>query len=211
MNLFDGSKFNKTYFEDGINNGISCYENYRWIPERSYLEASAFIKYAELKSKSRVIDIGCAKGFLVKALRSLGILADGCDVSAYALRFSPAGCWHCSMKKAWEIRENMYTNALLKDVLEHCTYEELPVLLECIHKISEQFTCVVPIGSNGEYNIKEYHKDITHIIIEDVNWWRNTFDHNEWEIKKEDSHIKGLKDNWEHFKDGNHVFHMVRK
>ena len=211
MNLFNGKRFDETYYENGVSSGISCYENYRWIPERSFLEAAAFIRYVEIGSESKIIDVGCAKGFLVKALRMLGIIADGCDISEYAIDFAPFGCWNCSSKEAWEKRKDWYTNALLKDTLEHCTYEELPILLECILKIAEYFTCIVPLGNDGNYNIKEYHKDISHIIIEDETWWRNTFEHNGWEIIKEDYRVVGLKDNWSHVNNGNYIFHMKRK
>ena len=39
-----------------------------------------------LKKGDRVLDIGCAKGFLVKDLLSIGIEAYGIDVSEYALK-----------------------------------------------------------------------------------------------------------------------------
>ena len=46
----------------------------------------AIIKRYKLKKGDRVLDIGCAKGFLVKDLIDLGIDAYGIDVSEYALK-----------------------------------------------------------------------------------------------------------------------------
>ena len=39
---------------------------------------------AEIKPR-RVLDVGCAKGFLVEALRDRGVEAFGIDVSEYAI------------------------------------------------------------------------------------------------------------------------------
>ena len=71
------------------------------MPERSYKEAGAFIKELGLDKESYFLEIGCSKGFLVKALRTLGIKGDGCDISSYALSFAPEGCWNCSTEQSW--------------------------------------------------------------------------------------------------------------
>ncbi|MEW6553633.1 MAG: class I SAM-dependent methyltransferase [Actinomycetota bacterium] len=44
----------------------------------------------ELFSPTKVLDVGCAKGFLVGALRSHGMEAWGIDISDYAVRTAPA-------------------------------------------------------------------------------------------------------------------------
>lgn len=41
---------------------------------------------------SSVLDVGCAKGYLVRDLRMLCVLAWGLDVSEYALRFAGPSC-----------------------------------------------------------------------------------------------------------------------
>jgi cyclopropane fatty-acyl-phospholipid synthase-like methyltransferase len=47
--------------------------------------AKDIVDHFELNAGSRVLDVGCAKGFLVKDLLSLGIDAYGVDISRYAL------------------------------------------------------------------------------------------------------------------------------
>ena len=39
------TKFNKDYYTDGIANGLSCYENYTWIPELTYPIDHAFFNF----------------------------------------------------------------------------------------------------------------------------------------------------------------------
>ena len=53
----------------------------RWKPV-----AKDIIDHFKLNKGDRVLDIGCAKGFLVKDLLDLGIDAYGVDVSEYALQ-----------------------------------------------------------------------------------------------------------------------------
>lgn len=55
---------------------------------------------------SKVLDIGCAMGFLVKALKDLGVEAWGVDVSRYAIDNAPA-----------DIHPNLYQIDLTKDKL----------------------------------------------------------------------------------------------
>jgi len=47
--------------------------------------ANDIINYFDLKPGDRVLDVGCAKGFLVKDLLALGIDAYGLDISSYAV------------------------------------------------------------------------------------------------------------------------------
>ena len=61
--------FDEKYFEDGVRSRVSAYENYRWMPERSIREASSIINNIPFNT---VLDYGCAKGFMVYALRLLG-------------------------------------------------------------------------------------------------------------------------------------------
>lgn len=190
------NSFNKEYFENGIATKKSCYENYHWMPLRSFKEAIAFIEYSEITEESKVLDVGCAKGFLVRAMRGLNINAEGCDISEYALCFCGDKAWNANNENEWITRTDNYTHAVLKDVLEHCKVDELPELLKKIHNVAHKFTCVVPIGDNGKYLIDEYHKDPSHYIAESVEWWINTFFNNGWCLLKGCSHLLGIKDNW---------------
>ena len=79
------NEFDENYYENGVITGKSCYVNYRWMPELTIKMAHSIIKYLNLNSNVKVLDYGCAKGFLVRALRLLDIDAYGCDISEYAI------------------------------------------------------------------------------------------------------------------------------
>jgi ubiquinone/menaquinone biosynthesis C-methylase UbiE len=74
-------EYGEMYFDGPREYGYGGYGyDGRWQPV-----AQDIIDHFELKPGDRVLDIGCAKGFLVKDLLALGIDAYGLDVSKYAL------------------------------------------------------------------------------------------------------------------------------
>ena len=83
-------KYGKEYFDGSREYGYGGYKyDGRWIPV-----AKDMIKHFNLKEKSKVLDIGCGKGFLVKDLVDLGIDAYGLDISEYAINNSPIDIKH---------------------------------------------------------------------------------------------------------------------
>ncbi|PIR26677.1 MAG: methyltransferase [Deltaproteobacteria bacterium CG_4_10_14_0_2_um_filter_43_8] len=74
-------EYGEMYFDGPREYGYGGYHyDGRWQPV-----AKDIINHFGLKPGDRVLDIGCAKGFLVKDLCALGIDAYGLDISSYAL------------------------------------------------------------------------------------------------------------------------------
>jgi hypothetical protein len=209
MKEIDSSFFDKDYFENGIGSGKSWLVNYHWMPRRTFKEAFGFIDYLGLDESSCVLDFGCAKGFLVRALRILEIISYGCDISDYALSFAPKGCWNSSDPAQWINRQ--YTHVIAKDVFEHIPSDELKETLIKLSLISPIIMCIMPMGDKGVYRIREYEADASHIIAEDEKWWIKKFDESGWKVKKSTPHVPGIKDNWAYVKNGNHVFVIEHK
>ena len=208
---FPSDFYDEDYYERGPQSGKGWLQNYRWIPRRTFREAFAFIDYLNLDDNSHILDFGCAKGFIVKALRLLDISADGCDISEYALRFAPEGSWNCSTQKSWNDHKDQYTHTIIKDVLEHLTEHQLYDTLNRISIVSPMIMVVIPMGDNGIYRIPEYHTEVSHLIKENEGWWRYKFYSAGWRVVKDTPHVNGLKDNWMHVPDGNHVFVLEKK
>jgi cyclopropane fatty-acyl-phospholipid synthase-like methyltransferase len=211
---FDGDFYDADYYERGKDSGKGWLENYKWMPRRTFKEAFAYIDSLGLNESSYVLDVGCAKGFIVRALNELEIKSDGCDISEYALSFTGDNCWNCSNPKSWDDHINFgYTHAIAKDVFEHLTKEQLPEVLSNIGKVTKNIMCIIPMGDNGIYRIPEYHMEISHLIIENEGWWINQFYSNGWILKSFSHHINGLKDNWKDCAggNGNCVFILEKK
>jgi 2-polyprenyl-3-methyl-5-hydroxy-6-metoxy-1,4-benzoquinol methylase len=86
--------YDSVYFNSG--GAIGGYDNYRWnsyLNEDSSVLANKFVQKAltlsvDLSGK-KVLVVGCAYGFLVQYLISLGVDAYGMDISSYAVSQSP--------------------------------------------------------------------------------------------------------------------------
>jgi SAM-dependent methyltransferase len=77
-------KFGKDFFDGSRNHGYGgfCYSSHFWSPV-----IPAFQKHWNLRSEDSVLDIGCAKGFMLYDLKQLipGIKVHGVDISEYAI------------------------------------------------------------------------------------------------------------------------------
>lgn len=77
----ESKKFGKLYFDGPRDYGYGGYHyDGRWKPV-----ATDIIKHFGLSQGARVLDVGCAKGYLVRELVNQGIDAFGVDISPYAV------------------------------------------------------------------------------------------------------------------------------
>ena len=212
-------KYNKDYYENGLAKGLSCYENYRWIPELTYPMAHAICSSLKIKKNDKVLEYGCAHGFLVKALNDFKIDAYGVDISSYALSKVDIGI----KKKTSLLKDNNIKNSLKKmkikfkfdhiiskDVFEHIEPKDLKKILREMSTLTRELFVVVPLGDIGKYRIASYAEDKTHIIAESENWWKKLFIENKFKIKSFSYNIEGIKDKWYNVNTkGNGFFKLV--
>lgn len=186
--------FDEKYFEDGVRNRVSAYENYRWMPERTIREASSIINNIKFDN---VLDYGCAKGFMVYAMRLLGKDAYGVDVSEYAVTHG-----HPKVKDYLSVIENAeeikggWDLIIAKDVLEHIPKDVIPEVLKAFRARCKQIFIAVPLGDGQRYRIREYEMDVTHIVREPEEWWLTTIVEAGFKIKYFDYQFHHLKENW---------------
>jgi len=181
--------FDKDYYENGIKKGLSGYENYHYIPTRSYSEAIELVNRFNFNS---VIDYGAAKGFLVHALRQLGKEAYGEDISDYAIKNSLPDI-QAYMSKPGNRQVDFMVG---KDVLEHVHEDEMLFLLEFLYTKAEQFLFVIPLGEDGMYRIREYEVDKSHYTKRDEDWWIDIFKLAGFKIKSFDYNMGRIKEKW---------------
>lgn len=189
MNIFD-----EKYYEDGINNHISGYENYRWMPERTIREATSIIEKVNFET---VLDFGCAKGFMVYAMRLLGKEAYGVDISEYAVNagMSEVKDYLSIINSVDDIKGN-YDLIMAKDVLEHVPYDVLPSILKAFRIRCRNILVAVPLGDNKKFRIRQYEMDITHVIREPEEFWLKALGEAGFKIKFFDYQMGHLKGNW---------------
>jgi len=189
MNLFD-----EKYYEDGIANHISGYENYHWMPERTIREATSIIEKIDFNT---VLDFGCAKGFMVYAMSLLGKDAFGVDISEYAISAAMPQIKHKLnlINSADDINQH-YDLLMAKDVLEHVPYDILPGMLKTFREKTDKILVAVPLGEDKKFRIRQYEMDITHIIREPEEFWLKALGDAGFKIKFFDYQMGHLKGNW---------------
>jgi len=189
-----GIKFDADYYERGLETGRSCYQNYRWMPELTIPLAMTIIDYLGIKRNSRILDFGCAKGYLVKALRLLYRDAHGVDTSKYAIENAdPDVKDYCGTV---DIPPLEYDYIIAKDVFEHIEITRLKKELEWLYNRSSKMFAIVPLGENKRYYSEKNNLDKSHIICEDSAWWTSFFAANKWYVKDFRYRIDGIKDSY---------------
>jgi hypothetical protein len=188
-NIMTTNKFDKDYYEDGVRKKLSGYENYKWMPERSIPEAIDIKNNFNFKT---CVDYGCAKGFLVSALRLLGIEAYGEDISEYAIN----NCKEDVKDYISLPNNNKYDLLICKDVLEHITENDLPEVLNFLYKKADQFFFVIPLGDNNKFRIREYEIDVTHVTKKDEEWWIKLFNKHNFKVSSFDYSFGSVKQKW---------------
>jgi cyclopropane fatty-acyl-phospholipid synthase-like methyltransferase len=213
----EAKKYNKDYFEDGEALGVSCYKDYRWLPELTLPMAKNIIDVLKITSSDHVLDYGCAKGYFVRALRELNIYYSfGLDISEYAIKNcdesvkNVVGLLH-EGQTILEKAGRGFDWIICKDVLEHVSYEKINETLLQFSEVTKKCFIVVPLGKNGQYVVPEYEKDVTHVIREDLEWWKNRIQQAGFDVTYAEYSFPGVKENWSEYKQGNGFFVASRK
>ena len=194
--------FNKSYYESGPQSGKSLYQNYRWIPELTIPLAHHVVRFLDIQPGDTVMDFGCAKGYLVYALKLLGVQAHGVDISKYAISQSPKEI--NGSVKAIEPYSNdfIYSDYLLaKDILEHIPYDSLDRQMEILRERCKHIFAIIPLGKNGKYIIPAYEMDQSHYICEDIDWWKDKFKRAGFNDCSFSTDLGAFKQNWQEVND----------
>jgi 2-polyprenyl-3-methyl-5-hydroxy-6-metoxy-1,4-benzoquinol methylase len=200
--------YEEDYYEHGLETGLSNYQNYRWIPELTIPMAMTIVDFLSITPDETILDYGCAKGYLVKALRWLNRDAYGYDISSYAIRNSDEEIkkylsGNCSML------ERYFDYIICKDVLEHIPEDELKRLLMTFK--GKVLFSVIPLGEEGEYIAPPNGKDKSHIICKNSDWWLNLFKECNWRHVYTSFKIKGIKDSYYELYPKAHLFTIHTK
>lgn len=214
--------YNSDYYNNGVASGLSCYENYRWIPELTYPLAFSIAEYLQLSKGTSILDYGCAHGFIVKAFKDFGVNSFGVDLSEYAIEncprdIEPNVCVIDGSRTLAELVNSEFSVAtfdyiMAKDVFEHIQPPTLQQILVQMTDLSDKLFVVVPLGDDGVYRVSAYHNDVTHVIAESEDWWTETFNKSGWEVRDFNFKIAGMKENWtEKYPRGNGFFLLSKR
>ena len=160
--------FDKDYFENGIATKKSNYKDYSWDRLGSYFQRTAR-HIVDLFKPERTLDVGCAKGFLVKALDELGVDAYGIDPSVYAVSNAhPDVGDKINLDSAQSIPypDNTFDVVTCFDVMEHVPLKEVTKTLKELLRVSKEWVIIRVMTHEVEGDL-----DSSHETIRDREWW----------------------------------------
>jgi SAM-dependent methyltransferase len=198
--------YDRDYYEAGIESGKSCYQNFRWVPELTIPMAMTMIDLLGIKRDQSVLDFGCAKGYLVRALRMLYRDAWGVDISDYALKHvDPEVKMYCHPVSALR-RE--FDFCIAKDVFEHIPVDELKGVLESIN--AKILFAIIPLGGKGKYFAEANNFDKSHVTCQSDDWWEDCLNKAGWRSISYHYSVPGIKDHYSHIPNA-HGFFINRR
>lgn len=160
--------FDRDYFEDGVKTKKSNYRDYSWQRLGSYFQKTARHIIDKFKPE-RTLDVGCAKGYLVKALSEMAVDAYGIDPSVYAVsNVHPDIAEKINLEVAQSIPypDDTFDVVTCFDVLEHIPAREAPKTLKEMLRVSKQWVILRMVTREVEGDI-----DSSHETIRDKDWW----------------------------------------
>lgn len=131
-------QYGEMYFDGPRDYGYGGYRyDGRWVPV-----AKDIIAHFDLKPGDRILDVGCAKGFLVKDLLGAlpGLEVFGLDISEYALMHCPpeaVGRIHLGSADHLPFPDGSFKAVISLDTIHNLPRERAKVALQEIQRLSE--------------------------------------------------------------------------
>lgn len=200
-------QYDADYYLRGRETGKSLYANYRWLPESTIPMVRAIVAHLNLDRRHSVLDFGCARGYVVRALRGLGYRGYGVDASEWAVANADdavrdyvslarvrAGEHCASLTPPPQFVGHHWIIA--KDVLEHLP--DAADLIECMMVAAGVGVfAVVPLAAVDGFNYvcPDYELDKTHVQRWTLPTWTRAFIRPGWAVEAR-YRLPGVKDNW---------------
>ncbi len=155
--------YDRHYFDTALGPVPYDRRHRQWM---AFFEAIADHVVAEITPR-RVLDVGCAKGFLVEALRDRGVEAFGIDISEYAIgEVRPDLEPYCRVGSAVEPFDERYDLITCIEVLEHLGEEDGRTAIANICRNAED---VLFSSTPDDF------KEPTHVNVRPCSWWVERF------------------------------------
>ncbi len=167
--------YDYAYFDGDRKYGYGgYYPDDRWIPV-----AKDIISYYGLQPGSKVLDVGCAKGYLVEALDEFGMNAYGIDISRYAVK-------NCSLDMVGRIHrgdildlhfpDNSFDLVLSINIVHNLDEEHLSLAFKELQRVSRK-DCFITVDSYRNEEEKAIFEDwvLTAKSHGYPYWWLNKF------------------------------------
>jgi len=156
---------------------------YKFYPYIEKYVSPQFHKIAKnIKTKTKpdnVMVLGCARGYLVKAFRDIGIECYGVDISEWAIENCHPDvvdylyCGDICDLSMWD--DKSFDFVFANDVLEHIRVPDLYLALDETCRIGTIVRLGIPIGLDDRYPDQSEQEE-SHVSVYTHYWWISQFE-----------------------------------
>lgn len=137
----------------------------------------SIVEYFKLSPKKKILELGCAKGFILFEFMKLGMGVRGIDKSAYAIENAVDEIKPfllCQSAIDLPFSDNEFDFVYSKEMLPHLNEQEIDLALSEIIRVASGNDIFLEIQVSSDNNSAELIKkwDCTHQTIKPVEWWR---------------------------------------
>lgn len=166
LNMSREEMFDKHYFNGGEKVGGYAREGYWDYPVH---EISA--KHILSNNPQSVLEIGCARGYVLKRIQDRGIRGCGLEISKHCWMTRVAGGIICKdiTDTPWPYKDQEFDLAYSIAAFEHIPEEHLPAVLSELKRVSQR-------GLHGiDFGEQDDGFDKTHCTLKSREWWVEKF------------------------------------
>ena len=175
-----GEWYDAGYFEDGTKS--NWVNGYNWTSFAGVFSETASFLVNTFPDAASYLDVGCAKGFLVRALRALGKDCWGIDHSAWALDHAePDARPYLTRASADEIAmDRQFDFVLAFGLLPHLTESQAEAFLRRARTLARMGIVAVIRSFDTEDDERRYREandddDLSHVLMRTRAWWHDMF------------------------------------
>jgi Cyclopropane fatty acid synthase and related methyltransferases len=172
------SPYTEDYYLRGPEKGLSNYVDYRWQEEPTMALARRIAEVLGIEPGETVLDWGCARGYLVKAFRKIGVNSYGYDISEWAIQNCDPEVRNVVSTNVGADEGGEWDHIVSKDTLEHLESIDLMRTADLILKFAQvSILIMVPLTERvgGQYVRREDDMDTTHKIRWPLEDWMEFF------------------------------------
>ena len=172
-------KYGKDYWDGKRKYG---YGGYKYIPGKWKPIAKKIIKTYKLNSKSKILDVGCGKAYLLHEIKLLipDISIVGFDVSRYGLSCAKKSIrknlFLHRAEKPYPFKDNLFDLVISLGCLHNLKISELAVTLKEIERVSKKQSFItLDAYRNEEERLAMEAWNLTALTVMHVDEWKEFF------------------------------------
>jgi SAM-dependent methyltransferase len=171
-------EFGKDFFDGDRKNG---YGGFNYFPRFWQPVIPTFKKHWNLDSSKKVLDIGCAKGFMMYDMKKLipGITVKGIDISEYAIKNAMDEIkQHVQVANAVDLpfEDNEFDVSISVTTIHNLEIDECAKALQEVERVSKQGSFVtLDAYRNDEEKERMFNWNLTAKTVMSVDEWKKFF------------------------------------